>query len=66
VGDAGSIWFVDRHQERRAGARARRVEAKKRALLAVLAVVVVDGIIEGLLSVPWDAYARWWRRRAMA
>jgi STE24 endopeptidase len=40
------------------------VEAKKpRPWLAVLVVVVVDSIIEGLLSVPWDAYAHWWREK---
>src|SRR3569833_3403598 len=32
--------------------------------LAVLAVVAVDAIIEGLLSVPWDAYANWWREKS--
>src|SRR5689334_20481366 len=38
------------------------VEAKKpRPWLAVLAVVVVDVIVEGLLAIPWDGYARWWR-----
>jgi STE24 endopeptidase len=41
------------------------VEARKpRPWLAALAVVVVDGIIEGLLSIPWDAYARWWREKS--
>jgi STE24 endopeptidase len=40
------------------------VEAKRpHPWLAVLAVVVVDGIIEGLLGIPWDAYARWWREK---
>jgi STE24 endopeptidase len=29
--------------------------------LAVAAVVVVDSLIESLLALPWDAYARWWR-----
>src|SRR5215469_1303834 len=41
------------------------VEGKKpRPWLAVVAVVVVDGIVEGLLSTPWDAYARWWREKS--
>ncbi len=41
------------------------VEAKRpRPWLAVLAVVVVDGIIEGVLSVPWDAYSNWWREKS--
>lgn len=41
------------------------VEAKRgRPWLAVLAVVVVDGIIEGILSVPWDAYSNWWREKS--
>jgi STE24 endopeptidase len=41
------------------------VEAKKpRPWLAVLAMVVVDGIVEGLLGIPWDAYSRWWREKA--
>jgi STE24 endopeptidase len=31
--------------------------------LAVMAVVAVDAVIEGLLTLPWDAYARWWRER---
>jgi STE24 endopeptidase len=40
------------------------VEATRpRPWLAVLAVVVVDGIIEGLLSIPWDAYSNWWREK---
>jgi STE24 endopeptidase len=40
------------------------VEAKKpRPWLVVLAVVVVDGIIEGVLSIPWEAYANWWREK---
>ncbi|HEX2815405.1 MAG TPA: M48 family metalloprotease [Phenylobacterium sp.] len=41
------------------------VEAKKpRPWLAVLAVVVVDGIIEGVLSIPWEAYSDWWREKS--
>ena len=41
------------------------VEAKKpRPWLAVLAVVVVDGIIEDVLSIPWEAYSNWWREKS--
>ena len=41
------------------------VESRKpRPWLAVAAVVVVDSLIEGLLSVPWDAYAHWWREKS--
>jgi STE24 endopeptidase len=41
------------------------VEAKRpHPWLAVLAVVIVDSIIEGVLSIPWDAYARWWREKS--
>ena len=41
------------------------VEAKRpHPWLAVAAVVIVDGVIEGLLSIPWDAYARWWREKS--
>ncbi len=36
---------------------------KARPWLAVLAVVAVDAILEGLLSIPWDAYAHWWREK---
>jgi STE24 endopeptidase len=40
------------------------VEAKRpHPWLAVLAIVLADSIIEGLLSIPWDAYARWWREK---
>ena len=31
--------------------------------LAVMAVVAVDTVLEGLLMTPWDAYARWWREK---
>jgi STE24 endopeptidase len=37
---------------------------KPRPWLAVAAVVVVDSIVEGLLYVPWDVYARWWREKS--
>src|SRR5947209_1036655 len=40
------------------------VEGKKsRPWLAVAVVVIVDSIIEGVLSTPWDAYAHWWREK---
>jgi STE24 endopeptidase len=40
------------------------VEGRKpRPWLAVLVVLLVDFIIEALLSTPWDAYARWWREK---
>jgi STE24 endopeptidase len=40
------------------------VETRKpRPWLAVLVVLLVDFILEGLLSIPWDAYARWWREK---
>jgi STE24 endopeptidase len=38
-------------------------KARPRPWMAVAAVVVVDGILEGLLGIPWDAYARWWRQK---
>ncbi|THD58063.1 M48 family metalloprotease [Phenylobacterium sp.] len=41
------------------------VEAKRpHPWLAVFAVVAVDSILEGLLSIPWDAYAHWWREKS--
>jgi STE24 endopeptidase len=41
------------------------VEAKRpRPWLAAIAVIVVDAILEGVLSLPWDAYARWWREKS--
>src|SRR5437764_9374682 len=41
------------------------VEAKRpRPWLAVLAVVVVNAVIQGVLSIPWDAYALWWREKS--
>jgi STE24 endopeptidase len=40
------------------------VEAKRpRPWLAVAAVVVVDMILEAVLSIPWDAYSDWWREK---
>jgi len=32
--------------------------------LAVGAVVLVDSIFEGVLGLPWDVYARWWREKS--
>jgi STE24 endopeptidase len=41
------------------------VEGRKpRPWLAVAAVVVIDGIMEGVISIPWDAYAHWWREKS--
>ncbi|HZZ69808.1 MAG TPA: M48 family metalloprotease [Phenylobacterium sp.] len=41
------------------------VEAKRpHPWLAVLAVVAVDSLLEGLLTTPWDAYAHWWREKS--
>ena len=41
------------------------VEAKRpHPWLAVMAVVAVDAILEGILSIPWDAYANWWREKS--
>ncbi|MDO9248870.1 MAG: M48 family metalloprotease [Phenylobacterium sp.] len=41
------------------------VEAgKSRPWLAVAAVVVVDMLIEGLLTLPWSAYEDWWRQKS--
>jgi STE24 endopeptidase len=37
---------------------------KPRPWLAVAAVVVVDSIVEGVLYVPWDVYAHWWREKS--
>ena len=40
------------------------VERKKpRPWLAVFAVVILDGVLELILSLPWDAYAHWWREK---
>jgi len=46
------------------GLRAGVERAKPRPWLAVLVVVVVDTIIEGLLAIPWEAYANWWREKS--
>jgi len=46
------------------GVRAGVERKKPRPWLAVLAVVVADTIIEGVLSIPWDAYAHWWREKS--
>ena len=32
--------------------------------LAVVAVVVVDSLMETVLSLPWDGYAHWWREKS--
>jgi STE24 endopeptidase len=37
---------------------------RSRPWLAVAAVVAIDTLIEGLLGLPWDAYAHWWRERS--
>ena len=46
------------------GVRAGIERRKPRPWLAVLVVVVVDTIIEGLLAIPWEAYANWWREKS--
>jgi len=46
------------------GVRAGVERKKPRPWLAVLAVVAVDTVIEGMLSIPWDAYAHWWREKS--
>jgi STE24 endopeptidase len=38
--------------------------ARPHPWLAVLAVVIVDSIIEAILGLPWDAYAHWWREKS--
>lgn len=41
------------------------VEAgKSRPLLAVLAVVIVDSLLESVLVLPWSGYSDWWRERS--
>ncbi len=38
------------------------VDAKRpRPWLAVVAVVVVDTVVEEILGLPWSAYSHWWR-----
>ena len=37
---------------------------RPRPWLAVFAVVILDGVLELVLSLPWDAYAHWWRERS--
>ncbi|MES2343696.1 MAG: M48 family metallopeptidase [Pseudomonadota bacterium] len=40
------------------------VEAKKsRPWLAALLVLLVDGVIEGVLGLPWAVYEDWWREK---
>ena len=34
------------------------------AWAAVALVAIVDSLIEGVLSIPWDAYASWWREKS--
>lgn len=36
---------------------------KPRPWLAVLVVIAVDAVAEGLIGLPWDAYARWYREK---
>lgn len=38
--------------------------ARPRPVLAVLAVVFVDAVIEAVIALPWEAYSDWWRERA--
>src|SRR6202012_5070702 len=41
------------------------VERKRpRPWLAVVAVLVVDSVIESALMSPWNSYANWWREKA--
>lgn len=37
---------------------------KPRPWLAVVAVVIVDGLLEFILGLPWSIYASWWREKA--
>jgi STE24 endopeptidase len=37
---------------------------KPRPWLAVAAVIAVDAVLEGVLGLPWDAYASWWREKS--
>jgi STE24 endopeptidase len=46
------------------GVRSRIEGSRSRPWLAVLAVLIVDGIVEALLLFPWTAYSDWWRERA--
>ena len=40
------------------------IEAKKsRPWLAALVVLLVDGIVEGVLGLPWSVYEDWWREK---
>ncbi|WP_374570033.1 M48 family metalloprotease [Phenylobacterium sp.] len=37
---------------------------RPRPWLAAFAVLAVDGVLESVLGLPWNAYADWWRERA--
>ncbi|KRB40016.1 MAG: M48 family metallopeptidase [Pseudomonadota bacterium] len=42
-----------------------KIESRKaRPWLAVAAVLLVDGVLETLLTLPWTAYANWWREKS--
>lgn len=41
------------------------VEARRsRPWIAAFAVLAVDGVIEGLLTLPWTVYEDWWREKS--
>jgi STE24 endopeptidase len=46
------------------GLRTRIESRKARPWLAVLAVVLVDSVLEAILALPWNAYSDWWRERS--
>ncbi len=42
-----------------------KIESRKaRPWLAVAAVLLIDGVLETLLTLPWTAYANWWREKS--
>lgn len=42
-----------------------KIESRKaRPWLAVAAVLLVDGVLETLLTLPWTTYASWWREKS--